>query len=82
MRDELEAYLWQKIRLMGDVRGAVPRTIVHEMVVSGMIASKKQAWRTLEKWASKGLYDYGIALDRGWRTQETREIPQLRNRRA
>ena len=28
--------------------------------------SHKQLWRYLEKWCSKGFYDYGVTLDLGW----------------
>ena len=28
----------------------------------------KMALRFLEKWERKGIYDYGVAIDRGWKT--------------
>lgn len=36
------------------------------MLVQGRIANPKQAWRTLEKWAGRGEYDYGVVIDQGW----------------
>ena len=60
MNKENEQYLW-------DGRGEFPRTVISEMLDKGMIESVKQAWRTLEKWAEKGIYTYGVTLDLGWK---------------
>jgi hypothetical protein len=43
-----------------------PRDAIAEMLSAGLIASPKQAWRTLEKWSRQGTYDYGVSLDLGW----------------
>jgi len=40
------------------------------MVKSGMIKSHKQAWRTLEKWSSKGWYEWGGTMDLGWKNAD------------
>ena len=50
----------QKIRFF-------PRDVIKIMIKKKMINSPKQAWRTLEKWGSKDLYDYGCKLDLGWK---------------
>jgi hypothetical protein len=51
-------------------RLAEPRVSVREVIAgmksSGLIASEKQAWRTLEKWARRREYSYGVTLDLGW----------------
>ncbi|KKL47363.1 hypothetical protein LCGC14_2336310 [marine sediment metagenome] len=57
-----ETFLWDRIST-----GRSPRDIISSMLVLGMIRNSKQAWRTLEKWAKKGLYDYGVSLDLGWK---------------
>lgn len=61
MKRELEADLWAHI-----ITGKRAREWIHEAVESQIIAHPKQAWRTLEKWTSKGLYDFGVAIDLGW----------------
>ena len=45
---------------------ATPREVIDAMLDEGMIESPKQAWRTLEKWLRKGIYNYGVSLDLGW----------------
>lgn len=67
MKPEAEKYLWDRIRMAGDINGKMPREIIGEMVDSRIIQSPKQAWRTLEKWLAKGKYNYGVCLDLGWR---------------
>jgi hypothetical protein len=52
------------------------------MLDRGVIASEKQAHRTLEKWCHKGWYDYGVAIDLGWLTHRAppsspTEVPPL-----
>jgi hypothetical protein len=61
MTKENETYLW------GKIGPAFPRAIIATMLDDGMIKNVKQAWRTLEKWCKKGVYDYGVALDLGWK---------------
>ena len=65
-----EAHLWQRIPLAGEPGRGAPSTreVIAEMVSKGLISSPKQAWRTLEKWARNGWYDYGVTLDLGWKT--------------
>lgn len=61
MNRELEQALWQHLSEFGS-----PRDWIEDELRAGTIAHPKQAWRTLEKWSAKGLYDYGVALDLGW----------------
>ena len=69
MNKELENYLFQNIRYLGE-EGKVPRDVIETMLDKGMISSPKQAWATLEKWDRKGLYEYGTCLDLGWKINE------------
>ena len=40
----------------------------------------KRAWYLLDKWSSKGWYDYGVTLDLGWLTDKGKEkIKELMN---
>jgi hypothetical protein len=62
--------------------GAWPRAVIRDMLDRGVIASEKQAHRTLEKWCHKGWYDYGVAIDLGWLTHRAppsspTEVPPL-----
>jgi len=68
MRRELEQYLWDRMRDI-DGSGEMPRDIIGDMLSRGMIERPKQAWRTLEKWWRKEIYEYGTTIDLGWRTQ-------------
>jgi hypothetical protein len=71
MTPDAEDYLWEQIIGISN-EGRSPREVIKEMVEWKLIASPKQAWRTLEKWLSKGWYDYGVNLDLGWKTKESR----------
>lgn len=64
MSPHLESYLWDRIDSQ-----RTPREAINEMLTLGLIESPKQAWATLEKWARKRpfLYEYGVALDLGWK---------------
>lgn len=42
----------------------------YRVITNGMINSPKQAWATLKKWSKKGLYDYGVSLDLGWKRKD------------
>lgn len=52
--------------MMSIMCGNTPRDTIKAMLDVGLIESPKQAWRTLEKWANKDMYDYGVSLDLGW----------------
>ena len=65
MKPDLEAYLEAEI-----MRGRSARNTIQEMLDAGRIQSPKQAWATLEKWAWKGRWDCGVALDLGWFTDK------------
>ena len=69
MNIQLETYLFDNIRDTQSlhVEAMLPRNVIMRMIDEGMIASAKQAWRTLEKWNRKGLYEYGVSLDLGWK---------------
>lgn len=62
-----EKFLWEHVPEPGHVDDPFVRDVIEHMLVTEMIASPKQAWRTLEKWCAEGCYDYGCVLDRGWR---------------
>ncbi len=47
--------------------GVWPREIINE---PGFPLHHKRAWYLLEKWDSKGWYEYGVTLDLGWFTAE------------
>lgn len=66
MKKELEDYLWNEIGYAGNLT-RWPRDVIAEMLVKGWIASPKQAWATLDKWIAKGIYDYGVCKDLGWK---------------
>lgn len=69
MKKEFEDYLWDR---MGGFYEAKPfvRDIVQEMINLKMINSPKQAWRTLDKWVDKGIYEYGSVFDLGWKCRK------------
>ena len=68
MKKEFEDYLWERIPTSGRNTTTNVRLIIKEMIQKQMIQSYKQALCTLEKWSRKGLYDYGVCLDLGWKT--------------
>lgn len=72
MKAELEDYLWNRIDRDCDPI-IFPRQVIIQMLEKGLIVSPKQAWRTLEKWCDKQLYEYGTSLDLGWKLKEIRK---------
>lgn len=74
MNKECEDYLWDRICDPSDKKKwnsperRFPKDIIDDMIKLGMISNAKQAWRTLEKWTRKGIYDYGCRLDLGWKS--------------
>lgn len=62
----------ERVGRAGEVRER-PRDIINE---PGFPIAPKRAWYWLEKWISKGWYDYGITLDLGWMTDK--EIEHLK----
>jgi len=48
-----------------------PRDIINS---DGFYMHHKRAWYLLEKWSSKGWYDYGVTLDLGWITSKGYEF--------
>lgn len=69
MDPKLEEYLWQEMQKDGQGH-PFPRTVINDMVKTGMLKSHKQAWRTLEKWMRQGKYDYICSLDLGWKCHD------------
>lgn len=67
MHKLLEKYLWDNFEING-IGKPFPRDVINQMMDYRMIKSRKQAWRTLEKWSDKGRYSYGYCLDLGWKT--------------
>lgn len=61
MTRELEESLFQYVK-----RGKWAGDWINNALETKVIASRKQAWRTLEKWTNKGLYHYGVSLEMGW----------------
>lgn len=66
MKEELERYLWNEMEKNGH-GSPFPRDVISDMLNKKMIKSEKEAWRTLEKWLRKDIYDYGCSLDLGWK---------------
>ena len=62
MKLELEEYLISEV--INSYK--TPREVIKEMLELKMIENPKQAWRTLEKFCDKEIYDYGVSLDKGW----------------
>jgi hypothetical protein len=69
MRPDLELRLWNAIHVLGEPRERTARAEIQAMLADGSITNPKQAWRTLQKWTYAGLYDYGVAIDLGWRIE-------------
>jgi hypothetical protein len=65
MKADLEAKFREAIK-RARVAGQAPRDVIAYMKATGLIASEKQAWRTLEKWCRQNKYKYGVTLDLGW----------------
>lgn len=65
MKADLEAKFREAIR-QARIVGQAPRDVIAYMKAMGLIASEKQAWRTLEKWSRQNKYEYGVTLDLGW----------------
>jgi hypothetical protein len=72
MKPDLEQYLWDRVRYSGE-GGLTPREVIAEMLAKKMIQSEKQAHATLDKWVRKNLYDYGVCIDLGWKTERMRQ---------
>jgi hypothetical protein len=64
---DLEQHLWARLQHEPGEEGPFPRDVISKMIVDGKISSAKPAWRTLEKWAAEGVYNYGVSLDLGWK---------------
>lgn len=52
-----------------------PRDLIQS---PGFPLHPKRAWFLLEKWTGKGWYDYGVAVDLGWFTDEGAEQARKR----
>lgn len=53
------------------------RTTPRDLINSDKInINYKRAWYLLEKWCSKGLYEYGVTLDLGWLTDKGKEMAE------
>lgn len=76
MEKVLEDYLWNEICSPQDKeswysdRNRSPRDVIKEMIDRGWIKSQKQALATLNKWISKGKYEYGCCIDLGWKVEK------------
>lgn len=67
MKKILEDYLWERIPSVSELKQKSTYETINQTVALGMINSPKQAWRTLEKWTDKRIYEYGSRLDLGWK---------------
>lgn len=67
MDAQAEEYLWRHIRFPEESDSEAPRDVIARMLRLAMIDTPRQAWRTLENWSERDLYDYGVTLDMGWR---------------
>lgn len=52
-----------------DKRRVTPREIINLPMFKHFMHYKR-AWYLLDKWSSKGWYDWGVTLDLGWLTDE------------
>ena len=73
MKPDLEEELERRIR-----EGNHARDVIRAMLREGKIQNEKQAYRTLEKWDKKGIWDYGVCLDLGWFEDEDLEARMRR----
>jgi hypothetical protein len=74
MKKILEDYLWNEISYAVDEKDGTefhrfPCDVINEMVEKGWINNPKQAYRTLEKWSGKGIYNYGSSIGCGWKAR-------------
>lgn len=67
MNAVLERNLWSCLE-----RGGSPADWIDAALACGSIKSRKQAVRVLEKWATCGLYEYGVHVERGWIVSEAK----------
>ncbi len=73
MNKDAEDFLFERIPLIDEMRNnhaVFTRDVIQEMVDKKMISSPKQAWRTLEKWSDKGVYQWGSFFDLGWKVRK------------
>jgi hypothetical protein len=63
MRADLEEELERRVRA-----GETARDIIEDLFTRGAVESRKQPFRTLEKWCDRGWWDYGTSADLGWFT--------------
>ena len=69
MDKNLEDYLWDRIGYAGENKESAYE-VIKQMVQLGMIKSPKQGYATLEKWVTKGKYNYGTSLRCGWKEKD------------
>jgi hypothetical protein len=74
-----EKYFWNRIKTETRIEDSnsvgnllqyerkTPRDLINE---PDFPIHHKRAWYLLQKWSDKGWYDYGVALDLGWVTEE------------
>lgn len=67
MTAELERYLWDRVPTADRCSEPFVRDTIAGMRAEGLIRNEKQAWATLEKWCREGCYEFGVALNLGWR---------------
>ncbi len=62
MKPDAQA-LWDRIRNAGDADGETPRDIGRDLGIH-----PKRVASLCARWAKKGVYEYGVAVDLGWKT--------------
>lgn len=77
MEKNCEDFLWRWINRYG-IGKPWSRDVIDVMVKYGMINNHKQAWRTLEKWDRKGLYEWGSKMDLGWKVQKNQKPDSIK----
>ncbi len=66
MEKFLEDYLWNEVGYPGENKPSA-RFVIDKMVDDGWIKNRKQGVRTLEKWQTKGKWNYGCNIEVGWK---------------
>lgn len=64
-RQLLEALQRENCTPLNRTNDNAPRYIIEQLGIP-----PKRAWGILEKWTSRGWYEYGVAVDMGWLTSE------------
>jgi hypothetical protein len=64
---------WAHIQQNGNYV-SLPNRIMPRDIIEREAMNEKRAFYLLEKWESKGWYEYGTVIDGGWLTPEAMEV--------